>query len=242
MPRKPRFDLPDIPVHVVQRGNNRQPVFFDDAGRRAYLAWLDEAAGRYGCAVHAYVLMTNHVHLLMTPGRAGAVGRTLQYVGRRYVPYVNRVTDRTGTLWEGRYRANLVEAERYLLLCHRYIESNPVRAGLVADPSDHPWSSVHANALGHKDPLVRPHPTYLALGRGPKTRQRAYRALLAEVLPDAPVDDLRAALHSGTPLGGVAFRDRIESALRRPIGQARRGRPRRPVQAELDETNGFDPN
>lgn len=228
MPRKPRFDLPDIPVHVVQRGNNRQPVFFDDAGRRAYLAWLGEAAGRYGCAVHAYVLMSNHVHLLMTPDRAGAVGRALQYVGRRYVPYVNRTAGRSGTLWEGRYRANLVEAERYLLLCHRYIELNPVRTGLAADPADHAWSSYAANALGGKDPLVTPHPVYLALGRGPKTRRKAYAALFAAALPEEPVDDLRAAVHSGTPLGGEAFRDRIETALRQPVGYARRGRPRKP--------------
>ena len=241
MPRKPRFDLPDIPVHVVQRGNNRQPVFFDDAGRRAYLAWLGEAAGRYGCAVHAYVLMTNHVHLLMTPARAGAVGRTLQYVGRRYVPYVNRMTGRTGTLWEGRYRANLIEAERYLLLCHRYIELNPVRAGLAAAPVDYVWSSYAANALGEKDPLVTPHPVYLALGRGPKTRRKAYAALFAETLPEDPVDDLLAAVHSGTPLGGEAFCNRIEAALRQPVGHARRGRPRKPG-VNAGRENGTDPN
>lgn len=234
MPRKPRFDLPGVPVHVVQRGNNRQAVFFDDAGRRAYLGWLGEAAGRYGCAVHAYVLMGNHVHLLMTPEHTGAVGRTLQYVGRRYVPYVNRLTDRTGTLWEGRYRASLIDAERYLMQCYRYIELNPVRAGLVADPADHPWSSVHANALGRKDPLVTPHPAYLALGRGPKTRGRAYLALLAETLPEDTMEALRCALNSGTPLGDQPFRDRIETVLKLPVGHIRRGRPRR-LETEAPE-------
>ena len=232
MPRKPRFDLPGLPVHVVQRGNNRQPVFFEDADRLAYLTWLAEAATRYRCAVHAYVLMTNHIHLLTTPAQAGAVGRMMQYVGRRYVPYVNRVHGRTGTLWEGRYRACLIHADGYLLICHRYIELNPVAAGIVAGPGDYRWSSYGANAQGVKDPLVTPHPLYQALGTRPATRRRAYRALFAQALPAEDLEALGHALQSGTPLGDDAFRADIEARLHRSVGHARPGRPRKPAAVE----------
>ena len=232
MPRKPRFDLPGLPVHVVQRGNNRQPVFFEDADRLAYLTWLAEAASRYRCAVHAYVLMTNHIHLLTTPAQAGAIGRMMQYVGRRYVPYVNRVHHRTGTLWEGRYRACLVDADGYLLLCHRYIELNPVAAGMVAAPGDYRWSSHGANAQGSADPLVTPHPLYQALGTRPATRRRAYRALFAQALPVEDLEALGHALRSGTPLGDDAFRAEVETRLHRSVGHARPGRPRNPTADE----------
>lgn len=238
MPRKPRFDLPGVPVHVVQRGNNRQPVFFADEDRRAYLRWLGEAAARCGCAIHAYVLMTNHIHLLTTPGQAGAVGRMIQTVGQHYVPYVNRTRHRSGTLWEGRYKACLIEADRHLLACQRYIELNPVRAGLVAAPGDYPWSSYAANARGRVDPLVHPHPLYEALGDTPVVRRRAYRAVLSKALPPDHDEAMRHALQSGTPLGGEAFRGRVEAELNRPIGHIRRGRPRKSGDGEGDPQAG----
>ena len=122
MPRKPRFFLPEVPVHIVQRGNNRQAVFFDDSDYRAYLNWLREAASRYGCDVHAYVLMTNYVHLLLTPRERESVSRVLQNVGRRYVPYINHTYSRTGTLWEGRFKASLVQEQGYVMACYRYID------------------------------------------------------------------------------------------------------------------------
>jgi len=131
MPRKPRFFLPDIPAHLVQRGNNRQAVFYDEADYRAYLEWLVEGAKRYGCAIHAYVLMTNHVHLLAAPMERESLSGLLQYVGRRYVPYINHTNGRSGTLWEGRFKASIVDVSEYLLACYRYIELNPVRAGMV---------------------------------------------------------------------------------------------------------------
>ena len=227
MPRKPRFDLPDVPVHVVQRGNNRQPVFFSDADRRAYLEWLGEAAERYGCAIHAYVLMTNHIHLLATPPTVGATSRMMQYVGRYYVPYINRAHGRSGTLWDGRYKASLVDSDRYLLVCQRYIELNPVRAGLAKAPADYRWSSYAANAQGVFDALVRPHPTYNMLGATPAARRSAYRALFEDALDPAGVEDMRRAVQTGTPLGGAAFRARIETALGHRIGLMRRGRPSR---------------
>ena len=137
MPRKPRFQLPGIPAHVVQRGNNRQAIFFDDADHRAYLSWLHEGLKRYGCELHAYVLMTNHVHFLLTPDTRDGISRLIQYVGRHYVPYINHSYGRTGTLWEGRYKASLVQEEHYLLMCMRYIEMNPVRAQMVRSPAQY---------------------------------------------------------------------------------------------------------
>jgi putative transposase len=148
MPRTPRLTLPDVPQHVVQRGNNRQATFFAAEDYRLYLDCLREAAAKYGCALHAYVLMTNHVHLLITPSGRQAVARTMQSVGRRYVQYVNYVYRRSGTLWEGRYKSSLVESEGYLLLCYRYIELNPVRAGMVQRPEDYEGSSYRAHAFG----------------------------------------------------------------------------------------------
>src|SRR5690348_7286923 len=157
MPRKPRFQVPGVPAHVVQRGNNRQAIFFESSDYAAYLNWLREGLKRYGCELHAYALMTNHVHLLMTPDSRDAISRTMQYVGRHFVPYINFSYGRTGTLWEGRYKASLVQEEHYLLLCMRYIEMNPVRAGMVKSPSHYRWSSYRSNAQGQEDPLVTAH-------------------------------------------------------------------------------------
>ena len=157
MPRKPRFHLPGVPVHVVQRGNNRQAVFYDEQDYRAYLKWLEEGAERYGCAIHAYVLMTNHVHLLVSPAHGESLGRLMQYLGRYYVLYINHHYGRSGTLWEGRYKASLIQAQDYLLACYRYIELNPVRAGMAKGPGQYRWSSYGYNALGREDRLLTPH-------------------------------------------------------------------------------------
>jgi putative transposase len=228
MPRKPRFFLPGVPVHVVQRGNNRQAVFFDDNDYRVYLDWLGTAAGEHGCAIHAYVLMTNHIHLLMTPNGREAISATLQAVGRRFVPYINHSYGRTGTLWEGRFKASAVQAEDYLLACYRYIELNPVRAGMVERPEDYPWSSYRANACGAPDPLITPHPLYLACGTDAPGRQAAYRQLFASHLAPDLLRNLRACLQTGTPLGNDRFRAQIEQALGVRVGYSTRGRPKKP--------------
>jgi putative transposase len=165
MARLGRYFLPEQPLHVIQRGNDWQAVFFSDEDRVLYLGWLLAAAREHGCAIHAYVLMTNHVHLLLTPARADSLPRLMQSLGRRYVRYVNDAHRRTGTLWEGRYRAAPIDSEAYLLACCRYIELNPMRARMVRSPRDYRWSSYRANALGAADPLVRPHALYLTLGR-----------------------------------------------------------------------------
>jgi putative transposase len=227
VPRKPRFYLPGVPVHVVQRGNNCQPIFFESDDYRAYLEWLHEALKRYGCALHAYVLMTNHVHLLLSPETRHGVSRLIQYVGRYYVPYINCAYGRSGTLWEGRYKANLLQDERYLLACMRYIELNPVRAGMVKSAAHHRWSSYRANAQGKEDALITTHARYRALGRSRAAAREAYRALFKERIDSELIEDIRAAWQSGTPLGNDRFREAIESALKTKVGYARQGRPRR---------------
>ena len=229
MPRKPRFYLPDVAAHVIQRGNNRQAVFFRDDDCRAYLAWLHEGAARHGCAIHAYVLMTNHVHLLVTPKARDAVSRMIQDVGRHYVTYVNSQYGRSGTLWEGRHKGSIISSEAYLLACSRYIELNPVRAGMVTTPEDYRWSSYGANAGGESCPLLSYHAMYKALGDSPESRQRAYRELFRAAPGPGQLDAIRSAVQTGTPLGNDRFREQVEAALKRKVGQARRGRPvRRP--------------
>jgi REP-associated tyrosine transposase len=225
MPRKPRFYLPDIPVHVVQRGHSREPVFFEDCNYKAYLHWFLEAVERYNCDVHAFVLMTNHIHFLMTPKNKDSISRVMQYVGRYYVPYINSHYGTSGTIWEGRYKANLVQKEDYLLSCMRYIELNPVTASMVAHPQDYPWSSYHANAEGKNLKLVTCHPIYNDLGSTKKERLKSYRELFkAHINPDE-IKIIQSALQTGTPLGNEMFKEKVERKLQCKIGQTSRGRP-----------------
>lgn len=226
MPRLGRYFLPDQPQHVIQRGNDRQAVFFADEDREAYLGWLLAAAKKDGCRIHAYVLMTNHVHLLATPVRADSLPRMMQSLGRRYVRYLNDERRRTGTLWEGRYRAAPIDSEAYLLACSRYIELNPVRARMVRHPRDHRWSSYRANALGAADALVSPHPLYLTLGRTAAERQESYRALFRERLDEDFIEDLRSATNGGWALGDDAFKRRVAKGAKRRAEPLPRGRPR----------------
>ncbi|MGH8399277.1 MAG: transposase [Gammaproteobacteria bacterium] len=225
MPRKPRFYLPGVAAHVIQRGNDRQPVFFDERDYIQYRAWLREGAQRYGCTVHAYVLMTNHVHLLVTPQSREAISRTIQHVGRYYVSYINREYGRSGTLWEGRHKGSLVSVADYFLACSRYIELNPVRAGMVETPGEYRWSSYQANGIGQADNVLTPHELYLSLGVTPKERQHRYRELFRAALDTEQVHQIRAAVQTGTPLGNARFKQQIEQALKRRVGHARRGRP-----------------
>ena len=225
MPRKPRFFLPDIPVHIVQRGHSREAVFFEDGDYRSYLDWLAEAAERFDCAVHAYVLMTNHIHILATPRKSDSVSRLMQYVGRQYVPYINYIYGTSGSIWEGRFKASLIHDEQYLLTCMRYIELNPVRANMTAGPGQYRWSSYRANAQGKADELITPHALFTALGRSRASRREAYRTLFKAHVEETDLKDIRAAWQTGTPLGHDYFREEIERKLGSKIGQARRGRP-----------------
>lgn len=227
MPRKPRFYVPGAPVHAVQRGHNRSAVFFADLDYLEYLRCLKQAADSCGCAVHAYVLMTNHVHLLLSPERSESVGRLFQSLGRHYVRYVNETYRRHGGLWEGRYRGNVIDSEAYLLLCMRYIERNPVRAGMVDHPASYRWSSYTANALGVSNAILTAHAEYVALGRLPDDRQSAYRGLFEVDTASDEQAQFRCALQTGTPLGNAQFKGQIEAALRVKVGFAQRGRPRK---------------
>jgi len=209
MARFPRYFVPGCPQHVIQRGNNRSPLFLADIDYRVFLGVLQNAAQRYGCAIHAYVLMSNHVHLLVTPDQPTSLPKTMQSLGRRYVPYVNMTYQRTGTLWEGRYRATLVDSDRYLLSCYRYIELNPVRAQMVAQPGDYPWSSYRYHAVGEQDRLISPHPLYQALGQTESERQEGYRALVAEKLEEGCLRAIREATNKGWVLGSDSSSNRV---------------------------------
>jgi putative transposase len=204
VPRPPRLELAGVPLHVIQRGNNRAACFFGDADRRFYLKCLGKSAARTGCLIHAYVLMTNHVHLLVTPGAPGAVGEMLQDIGRRYVRVINNIHERTGTLWEGRFKSSLVDSERYLLTCHRYIELNPVRAGIAAHPSAYPWSSHTHYASGKDDELITEHREFLGLGATPEERRAAFRELFLDTLDETTLVHIREAVNAGRALGSPA--------------------------------------
>ena len=206
MPRKQRQFVPHLPQHIVQRGNNRQPIFFADRDRILFLDFLAEAANKYGLAVHAYVLMGNHVHLMASAGTPDSIVRTLQSLAGRYVRHVNRAQGRVGTLWQGRYKASLIDSETYLLTCHRYIELNPVRAGMVESPDQWQWSSYGYNALGMPDKLVKPHGAYLALGDDGQSRRTNYRRLFDDPVDANAVEYLRAAILGGRPLSQLAIR------------------------------------
>ena len=177
MPRRPRIIAAGVPLHIIQRGNNRQPCFFVEDDYQLYLDWLTEYAQRAGCLIHAYVLMTNHVHLLLTPTRSASAANLMKQLGQRYVQYINRTYKRSGTLWEGRFRSSIIEQQDYLFICQRYIELNPVRAGMVPHPGEYPWSSYQVNAQGRMSELITPHPLYLDLGHNKQERQDAYREL-----------------------------------------------------------------
>ncbi len=227
MARLPRFVLPDQPQHVIQRGNNRAPIFCDEADYRFYLEKLGVACQQHDCDLHAYVLMTNHVHLLITLQATNGIGKVMQMLGRYYVQYFNYAYARTGTLWEGRYRATLLDSEQYLLTCMRYIELNPVRAGMVAHPGDYPWSSYRHNALGQEDAHVVPHGVYRRLGRTAEARQAAYRALFRQRIAARTLEELREATNKAWVLGNDRFRARIESHLNRRCSPKARGGDRK---------------
>lgn len=213
MPRRPRIVIPGVPLHITQRGNNRLAVFLARADCTYYLDLLRQASSQRACGVHAYVLMSNHVHLLVSPPDAGSIASMMRWLGCRYVRYFNARYGRTGTLWEGRYKSTPVESSRYFFTCSRYIELNPVRAGLVDHPAEYPWSSYHRNALGRIDPLVTSHPVYTAFGASDEQRRAAYAALFTTHVDPATVDAIRHATARGAALGGARMREALEAGL-----------------------------
>ena len=225
MPRRARLSVPGIPWHIIQRGNNRSACFYTDGDYSLYLHHLKELSAKFGCAIHAYALMTNHVHLLLTPEKEDSVALLMKHLGQRYVQYVNRTYRRSGTLWEGRFRSCLTQAEDYVLACYRYIELNPVRAGMVRHPREYPWSSYRANAEGHSNALIQPHDIYKRLGRSAASRREAYRMLVEARLEDEVLDKIRAATNGNYVLGTTRFQEEIGHKLGRRVIKGEAGRP-----------------
>ena len=232
MARLARLTVADYPHHVIQRGNNRQSIFLDDADRRFMLDLLLEKASALGVAIHAYVLMDNHFHLLATPRDSDGLPKMMQGVGRQYVRYFNKRYRRSGTLWEGRYRSNLIDSEAYLLTCMAYIELNPVRAGMVERAQDFPWSS-HAHYAGTQaDRLLSPPSTYWSLGNTPFAREAAYIEFVnAGVKPEQQKALTDSALH-GWALGGAGFMQNLQKLTSRRINIAHAGRPKNKTGAQ----------
>lgn len=227
MARQPRFVLPGQPQHVIQRGNNRQPIFVTTRDYEFYLEKLLQAVSEHECQIHAYVLMTNHVHLLVSPTRVDSLGKMMQMLGRYYVQYFNYNYQRTGTLWEGRYRACLISSEQYLFTCMRYIEQNPLRAKMVEKPWEYHWSSYHHNALGKTDPLIQPHLEYCNLGQTPEEQQKNYQSLFANPLELEILREVREATNKCWTLGDSKFKQSVAQQLACRVEPSAKGGDRR---------------
>jgi putative transposase len=227
MARLPRFVLAGHPQHVIIRGNNREPIFYSDEDYRFYLDKLQDACIKHQCEIHAYVLMTNHVHLLITPHTEDGISKTMQMLGRYYVQYFNFTHKRTGTLWKGRYKASLVDSEAFALTCYRYIELNPVRANMVQHPAEYPWSSYRCNALDQPNNLITPHYLYVALGSDAEQRQTAYQALFDAHIDDKTLDEVRMSANKAWVLGSDYFKDKIAAQLNRRATPNARGGDRK---------------
>ncbi len=225
MPRKPRISPIGIPQHVIVRGNNRQPCFTRKDDMVFYMTCLKKYSKKHNVQIHAWVLMTNHIHLLCTPLGENAVSKTMQDVGRLYVSYFNKIYKRTGTLWEGRYKSSLVQSEYYLLAVYRYIELNPVRAAIVEDPADYSFSSYQVNALGKQSDLCTPHSEYLSLGSKPKNRQKNYRLLFEQRLDDKLIENIRKTTNKGMAIGSEGFIAQIKALTGYNLVGVNRGRP-----------------
>jgi putative transposase len=230
MPRRVRLKLAGLPVHLIQRGNNRSACFFTEEDYAFYLDQLGRLCRSEAIALHAYVLMTNHVHLLLTPAQAEGSSRLMKQLGQRYVQYVNRRYQRSGTLWEGRFRSCLVQAENYLLGCQRYIELNPVRAAMVLHPAEYRWSSYRTHAQGEVSALVSPHAQYLALGDSQAERQGVYRELFRYQLDPGLVDEIRASTNGGYALGHERFQREVAAMAGRCAWRGQAGRPRKSAE------------
>jgi len=227
MARQARLCPAGLPQHVIQRGNNRTVCFAGIQDFSAYASWLREYADKFEVAVHAWVFMTNHVHLLMTPERDDGISHLMQSLGRRYVQYFNHSYRRSGTLWEGRYKSCPVQTEHYLLHCYRYIELNPVRAGMVGDPSEYAWSSYRCNGLGVETRLCKAHPEYLRLGKTCEERTSNYRALFRAHVDGELLKNVRDSVNKGLALGNERFKQEIELLYGRRVRPAKMGRPRK---------------
>lgn len=223
MARLPRITLPGIPQHIIQRWNNRQACFASEEDFTAYAHWLAEYAEKYKIAIHAWVFMTKHVRLLVSSKTEDGISRLMQTLGRCYVRYFNYSYKRTGALWEGRFKSCVVDAENYLLICQRYIELNPVRAGMVSQPCDYIWSNYQANGLGKSIKMWQPHRIYCELGKTPEQRASAYREMFRGHFEETILKTIRDATNQGMALGNDRFKEEIESLTERRVMLLKRG-------------------
>ena len=226
MARLPRLTLPGYPHHIVQRGNNRQAIFADSSDYETLLRLLEEYAKKFDVAIHGYVLMSNHFHLLATPKTEEGVPQLMQALGRSYVRYFNAKAKRSGTLWEGRYKSTLIQAERHLLACMVYIDLNPVRAGIAASPADYPWSSYRHNTGQRPDRLIAPHPLFWELGNTPFAREQAYSELVTAGLSSQQQQALTEATLRGWALGEADYVTELQRRTERRVSKGKAGRPR----------------
>lgn len=226
MARFPRFCPKGHPQHIIQRGNNRQPCFAMDDDYASYACWLKKYAFQFGVDIHAWVFMTNHVHLLATPRTDEAISLMMQALGRRYVRYFNRSYQRTGTLWEGRFKSCIVQTEGYLLQLYRYIELNPVRAKMVEQAADFHWSSHHCNSLGFESALCQPHEMYMRLAKSADKRREIYRGFFQKPQPSSMTKSIRDSVIKELALGDDQFKREIENLYGRRVTQVKSGRPR----------------
>ena len=227
MPRRARISVAGLAHHIIQRGNNRSVCFYDDQDYRFYLKWLKEYSELCQCQIHAYALMTNHVHLLVTPQTTDGVGLLMRRLGQRFVQYINRTYQRSGTLWEGRFKSSIAGEAAYVLGCYRHIESNPVRANIISHPVEYHWSSYRTNAQGETNDFVVPHKFYLQLGEDRSLRQMNYRKLFRCHLEPGLVDEILQATHGNYALGTARFRCQLEAGLGRRVSRGRSGRPKK---------------
>lgn len=230
MARLPRYFVKGVPLHLILRGNNGEPIFRDTDDSEFLKEALLDAATRYGLAIHAYVFMTDHIQVLASPETEFSVPKTMQSVGRRYVQYFNSRYRRSGTLWEGRYRATVVDAANYLFECMRYIELSPVRAGLARHPRDHVWSSYRANGDGKADALVSPHALYRRLASEDSERRATYRKLVKAPMAAELLDEIRDCTNKGWALGSAGFHSKIERLTERRTAPLPKGRPKRLIE------------
>jgi putative transposase len=229
MSRRARLSVAGIPWHIIQRGNNRSACFYSEEDYLFYLEQLLQQSRMFGCAIHAYCLMTNHVHILLTPETTDSAAQMMKNLGQRFVQYINRTYRRSGTLWEGRFKSCLAQSENYALTCYRYIELNPVRANIVRHPKDYPWSSFSINGKGQHSNLVTPHSSYLALGETKSERLTTYSRLVDYPLEERVIKRLRDATNGNYAFGDNRFEIEIEQALQRRVTPAKAGRPRKGI-------------
>jgi len=219
--------LPGTPLHLIQRGNNRQACFFAEDDYQFYLEWLEKCADKYRCLIHAYVLMTNHVHLLVTPKEKDSAGLMMKHLGQRYVQYINRTYRRSGTLWESRFKSCITQDETHVLGCYRYIELNPVRAAMVDHPAEYRWSSYRVNGQGESSTLITPHEQYLRISADKQEREIGYRELFRYQLDPGLIDEIRDATNGNFALGSERFKGEVSVALNRRVVHGKSGRPRK---------------